>query len=86
MGDDAARQSGDSQEVMLHETAVAWLRWRLKRSVPKEPWTETRDQFETRLKQQTQYVSDHYDVAGLCREFPERLEMLIEEEGGRLSK
>ena len=86
MGDDAAKQSGDSQEVMLHETAVAWLRSRLKRSVPKEPWTETRDQFETRLKQQTQYVNDHYDVAGLCREFPERLEMLIEEEGGRLPK
>ena len=86
MGDDASKQSGDSQDVMLHETAVAWLRTLLKRSLPREPWNETRDAFETRLKAQTQYVNDNYNVDNLSRELPERLEELIRREGDRLPK
>ena len=86
MGDDASRQSGDSQDLMLHETTVAWLRFLLKRSLPKKPWEETREAFETRLKAQTQYVNDHYDVDSLCRQFPERMEELIRRGGNRLPK
>ena len=31
-GDDASRQPGKLQEIMLHETAVSWLRVRLART------------------------------------------------------
>ena len=33
MGENASRQPGDLQDLMLHETAVGWLRLLLKRSV-----------------------------------------------------
>ena len=86
MGDDASQQSGDSQEVMLHETAVAWLRDRLKLSLPPSPWLETREMYGERLKRCTQWVNDNYDVEGLCRGFPSRLDALIEKKGDRLRK
>lgn len=86
MGDDAQVQSGDSQEVMLHETAVAWLRRRLALTLPAKPWLETREEFGSRLKQRTQHVNDKYDVQSFCRDFPQRIEELIEREGNRLRK
>ena len=86
MGDDAQVQSGDSQEVMLHETAVAWLRRRLALTLPAKPWLETREEFGSRLKQCAQHVNDTYDVESLCRDFPQRIDELIEREGNRLRK
>ena len=86
MGDDARVQSGDSQEVMLHETAVAWLRRRLALTLPAKPWLETREEFGSRLKQCAQHVNDTYDVESLCRDFPQRIDELIEREGNRLRK
>ena len=38
MGDDASRQPGGLKDLMLHETAVAWLTDRLKVTVPAKPW------------------------------------------------
>lgn len=84
MGDDASKQAGDSQEVMLHETAIAWLRKRLSLSVPKRPWLESRDDYGARLKREAQAVNEKYNVDGLCRRFPSRMEKLVEEDGGRL--
>ena len=84
MGDDASKQEGDSQEVMLHETAIAWLRKCLSLSLPKCPWLETREEYGTRLKREAQYVNEKYDVDGLCRRFPSRMGKLVELDGGRL--
>ena len=43
MGDDAGKQPGSLQEVLLHETAVAWIRRRLACTVPVNCWEETRE-------------------------------------------
>ena len=49
-GDDASVQPGTLQELMLHETAVSWIRLRLGRTVPAKPWEETRAEHTARLK------------------------------------
>jgi hypothetical protein len=32
------------------------------------------------------YINAHFDVEGLCKDLPQRLDDLIEAEGGRLKK
>ena len=66
-GDDASIQPGSLQEVLLHETVVAWVRSREKVTQPKYPWTETEAQYGSRLRGICQYINQNYDVDGLCR-------------------
>ena len=49
-GDDASAQPGQLQEVMLHETAVAWLRQRPAKTKPEQPWVESVEDYRSRLK------------------------------------
>jgi|ETNmetMinimDraft_31_1059906.scaffolds.fasta_scaffold07589_1 hypothetical protein len=84
MGSNAAVQPGTLQEVMLHETAMAWVRDRLTKTVPKDPCSETVQAFGTRLKDVAAYINQHYDVDGLCRKLPERVAKLLEAKGDRL--
>ena len=63
---------------------MAWFRHRLQVSLPARPWLETRAQFDVRLKEQAQYINDHYNVEGLCRAFPERIEAVFARDGDRL--
>ena len=84
MGSDASRQSGDAQDIMLHETAVALLRRRLGLSLPAKPWLETRKAYGSRLKAQAAYVNENYNLEGLCKQSPKRLEIAIANEGGRI--
>ena len=86
MGDDAARQPGALQEVMLHETAVAWRRYKLARCVPSRPWAETPEEYRMRLKAVVAEVNRDYNVENLCRELPQRVRDLNEAQGGRLAK
>ena len=86
MGDDASMQPGKMSDLMLHETAVAWLRLKMKWSTPKEPWLETTVQWKARMQEACRQVNAEYDVEGLCRELPGRLEKLREKEGDRLKK
>ena len=86
-GDDASIQPGRSGDLWLHETAVSWVRERLKRSLPKDPWTETEEQFAKRLKTAAENVNANHDVEGLCREMPDRMHKLAHEtKGDRLRK
>ena len=85
-GHDASVQPGALQELMLHETAMAWLRLRLAKTTPPRAWEETVDAFCARLTKCCAYINEHYDVEGLCRGFLERVELLRELEGGRLKK
>ena len=71
---------------MLHETIVAWVRNREKLTLPKQPWTETREQFAVRLREICHYTNEHYDVESVCKSFPRRLEMLVEKKGDRINK
>ena len=86
MGDDASKQSGDAQEVMLHETAVALLRRRLTLTVPRKPWLETREAYGARLKDQAAFINVRYNLEGLSKEFPLRLQKVIDHDGGRIWK
>ena len=86
MGRDASRQPGDLQDVMLHETAVSWLTARLQLTKPREEWKETEANFEVWLRAACQHVNDQYDVAGLRRELPARVQELLDLDGDRLSK
>ena len=86
MADDASRQPGSLQELMLHETAVAWVRRGLTWTLPARPWEETTEAFGARLREVVRKVNDEYNVEGLCRELPTRVEILYDAEGGKLQK
>ncbi len=86
MGADASVQPGNLQELMLHETAVAWMRLRLSKSVPQNAWEETRDEYASRLKAAAAFINDKYDVDGLCRELPERVQKVFDRKGDRIAK
>ena len=70
-------QPGRSGDLWLHETAISWVRERLKRTLPREPWAETDAQFAKRLKSAAEYVNAKYNVEGLCREMPKRMHDLV---------
>ena len=63
-GCDASARSGQLQEVMLHETAVAWMRERLKKTLPTRSWAESFDDYGARLKACAAYINEEHDVAG----------------------
>ena len=86
MLDIASVQPGHLQELMLHETAVAWLRLRLERTLPKSCWKETPEAFGARLRRCCADINATLDVAGLCRSFPARVQKLLDSEGGRLKE
>ena len=86
-GKDAECQPGRSGDLWLHETTVSWIRERMKRSQPLEPWTESEEDLGKRLKAAAGYCNANFDVEGLCREFLERMRSLVEKtKGDRLSK
>ena len=71
---------------MLHETVVRWIRFEERRSLPKRPWEETEEEFEARLRDIAQKVNTSYDLEGLCRELPARIDKLVEMKGERIGK
>ena len=70
--------------MMLHETAVSWMRRRLARTLPAKPWEETRQEYASRLKACCDEINRDLDVGALCRAFPRRIQNLVKEKGGRL--
>ena len=85
-GDDASLQPGHLQELMLHETAVSWLRHRLTQTLPPRCWEETPAAFAARLRQCCADINDNLDVEGLCKAFPGRVQNLVDRRGGRLKE
>ena len=86
MGDDASQQPGSLWEMMLHETAVSWIRRGLTWSLPPRPWEESPIGYARRLRAVVRDISTHYNVEGLCRELPQRVLDLSAAQGGRLGK
>ena len=79
------RQPGIMDDMML--TAVSWVSWLRKRlavTTPKGNWLETREEYSNRLKRCCDKVNAERDVEGLCRQYPKRLKLLKDKEGGRL--
>ena len=86
-GDDASVQPGRSGDLWPHETAVSWTRQRTKRTLPKEPWSESEEDFGKRLKLAQNYVNANYDVDSLFREMAERMRSLVHDtKGDKLSR
>ena len=83
--DDAGQQPGNLQEVLLHETAVSWIRRREALNRMAKPWEETPEQFATRLKAVVQEINDTLNVEGLCRAFKQRVQKLLDRDGDRIS-
>ena len=83
--DDAGQQPGNLQEVMLHETAVSWIRRREALNRMTKPWEETPEQFAARLKGIAQEINDTLNVEGLCRAFKQRVQKLVDRDGDRIS-
>jgi hypothetical protein len=79
-------QPGTLAQLLLHETAVAWVRARQTITTPKKPWTETREAFGERLRAIARHINTQYRVDDLCREFPGRIQQLIDVEGDNLKK
>ena len=85
-GLDASTQPPDIPDLLLHETAVGWIRNYLR----KHPFARsgTLDAQEARLrkllKQCADHINAHYDVEGLCYRFPARLQEMIDKGGQRL--
>ena len=66
---------------------MSWVRDRLKRSLSKDPWNESEESFTKRIKTAVEYVNANHDVAGLCKEMPQRMRDLVNEaKGDRLPK
>ena len=86
MGDSAAVQPGRLSDLMLHETAVSWIRALLASTLPARPWEESPQQLVARLKRVAGRANAEYDVAGLCRELPHRVGKLVDRGGGKLAK
>ncbi len=84
MGDDASGQPGNLQDVLLHETAVSWLRLRLTASTPARCWEETPVQYTSRLKRCCDDVNQNLKVDDLCNAWPKRIRKVRDLEGGRL--
>jgi hypothetical protein len=71
---------------MLHETAVAWIRHLETQTLPTRPWEETAEAYATRLKSIVAKINREYDVEGLCRELPQRVDKLHTGRGRKLGK
>jgi len=80
----ASIQRGQLQELLLHETAVSWMRKRLTKTLPRKPWEETSEEYGTRLKACAAYINERHNVDNLCRRLPARLHELNGLEGDRL--
>ena len=85
-GGEAKWQPPDLPDVLLHETAVAWVRgffkkrpFKVKKKVKHNPTL-----FEKMLRQCELHINKNYDVTGLCKAFPRRVEALIKAKGDRL--
>ena len=80
-GECAVGQPGRSGDVLLHETAVGWLRDRMLRTVPAEAWKEGREAYYARLREQCAMPNEECEVEELRRAFPQRLTDLKAKKG-----
>ena len=86
-GDDASQQSPDMPDLLLHETAVAWFRKKMRKQRPVcAPWEETHAQWIARARLVVAHVNANHRVDKLCQQFPQRLQACKDSAGERLRK
>ena len=85
-GPDAKRESPDMPDLLLHETAVSWLRGVLRRTKPDAvPWLETPAPWSRRMMKALDECNRASDAEGPRMQFTERVEECLAEGGARLS-
>ena len=86
VGDEAKWQPPDLPDVLLHETAVAWVRGFFKRRPfkVKKKVKYNFTLFAKMLRRCELHINKNYDVTGLCKAFPRRIQALIKAKGDRL--
>ena len=75
------REIGD---VLLHETAISWLRREEENTRPRAPWLETPVELERRMLAAVRHINKEFDVRSLSIQVPERLHALVVTDGDRL--
>ena len=85
-GDDASRQPADLPDLFPHETVVSWARKYLKaHPLQKGRGLQSlREQLVRTLSACASHINSNYDVGGLSRCFPRRVNELIDAKGERL--
>jgi hypothetical protein len=85
-GADSKWQPPDIPDLLMHETAAAWLRNLLRQRPYKHgPTLEANiTMFRAALKDCERHINSQYDVDGLCKSLPRRIGELIDAEGDRL--
>lgn len=78
-GEDASSQPPDVPDVLLHETAVAWIKTYFKKH--KFSRSGSLDDQERKLRKLfldcEDHINNNHDVTGLCMGFPRRLDKLV---------
>ena len=78
-GANAAEQAPDMGDLLLHETAVAWFRGKMRRTKPTVvPWEETRAQWAARASRCVKAINSEYNAKGLSAECLGRLRKCME--------
>ena len=80
------KQPADIADVLLHETAISWLKMRMARMSPtvRKPWEETPAQYAVRLKGNVSDINKTCGGSALSGSFLRRMEALAKKGGGRL--
>ena len=74
-------------DVLLHETAVALFRKRMRYDLAMVMhWKETPQQWAARAKATVKKANMEYELSASCNEFPTRLRALVDNHGRRLKK
>ena len=82
---DAKRQAPDMPDLLLHETAVSWVRNVLRRMKPEVlPWKKSPVQWSRRMVRAVD-EANQYDVEALCTDFPDRIQECLAADGAKLS-
>ena len=82
---DAKKQAPEMPDLLLHETAVSWVRSALRRSKPEVlPWKETPEQWSRRMLRAVEAANQH-DAEALCADFQNRVEECLVANGAKLS-
>jgi len=85
-GEHSKWQPPDLADVLLHETAVSWIRKFLKQHPVRlvKDMDENTRRVKAVLQEACSHINTHYEVDDLCSSLPDRLQALVEKEGERL--
>ena len=86
-GDHSKWQPPDIADILLHETAVAWVRSYLRAHPFKLATTPTSNLYRltSLLRAAAAHINENYEVEQLCMDLPKRLRELVAARGERLT-